>query len=108
MVFMNPAKPGPQGDAFCINISIIIIIIIIMRVPFFLLFGFNKETPNQKGQKGTTVEPSHHGGTEGTVQARSLHYDSIQLEPNGAQEDAIDILVQVGPRSPRTHVPHKS
>ena len=26
----------------------------IIRVPFFLLFGFNKETLTQKGQKGTT------------------------------------------------------
>ena len=30
----------------------------IIRVPFFLLFGFNKETPNKKGQKGNTQEPS--------------------------------------------------
>ena len=29
-----------------------------VRVPFFLLFCFNKETPKQKGQKGTTQEPS--------------------------------------------------
>ena len=29
-----------------------------IRVPFFLLFGFNKGALNQKGQKGTTQEPS--------------------------------------------------
>ena len=28
-----------------------------IRVPFFLLFGFNKGTLKQKGQKGTTQEP---------------------------------------------------
>ena len=28
-----------------------------IRVPFFLLFGFNKGALNQKGQKGTTLEP---------------------------------------------------
>ena len=28
-----------------------------IRVPFFLLFGFNKGALNQKGQKGTTQEP---------------------------------------------------
>ena len=31
---------------------------IMIRVPFFLLFGFNKGALNQKGQKGTTQEPS--------------------------------------------------
>ena len=30
----------------------------IIRVPFFLMFSFNKGTLNQKGQKGTTQEPS--------------------------------------------------
>ena len=29
-----------------------------IRVPFFLLFGLNKGALNQKGQKGTTQEPS--------------------------------------------------
>ena len=29
-----------------------------IRVPFFLLFGSNKGSKNQKGQKGTTQEPS--------------------------------------------------
>ena len=29
----------------------------IIRVPFFLIFSFNKGTLNQKGQKGTTQEP---------------------------------------------------
>ena len=29
-----------------------------IRVPFFLLFGFNKGTPKEKGQKGTTGAPS--------------------------------------------------
>ena len=29
----------------------------IIRVPSFLIFSFGKETPNQKGQKGTTQEP---------------------------------------------------
>ena len=29
-----------------------------IRVPFFLLFGFVKGTSNEKGQKGTTGEPS--------------------------------------------------
>ena len=29
-----------------------------IRVPFFLLFGFNKRTLKQKGQKGTSQEPS--------------------------------------------------
>ena len=28
-----------------------------VRVPFFLLSFLNKETPKQKGQKGTTQEP---------------------------------------------------
>ena len=32
----------------------------IIRVPFFLIFSFNKGTLNQKGQKGTTQEPSLH------------------------------------------------
>ena len=36
-----------------ILIIIILIIIIIIRVPFFLIFGFNKETPPNK--KGTGV-----------------------------------------------------
>ena len=30
---------------------------IIIRVPFFLLFGFNKGTRKAKGQKGTTQKP---------------------------------------------------
>ena len=30
-----------------------------IRVPFFLLFGYNKGTQKQKGHKGTTQEPSH-------------------------------------------------
>ena len=30
---------------------------LIIRVPFFLLFGFNKGTQKEKGQKGTTGEP---------------------------------------------------
>ena len=30
----------------------------IIRVPFFLIFSFNKGTLNQKGQKGTTQQPS--------------------------------------------------
>ena len=30
---------------------------IMIRVTFFLLFGFNKGALNQKGQKGTTQEP---------------------------------------------------
>ena len=30
---------------------------LIIRVPFFLLFGFNKGTRKKKGQKGTTGEP---------------------------------------------------
>ena len=30
----------------------------IMRVPFVLLFGFNKGARKTKGQKGTTQEPS--------------------------------------------------
>ena len=29
-----------------------------IRVPFFLLFGFNKGPQKEKGQKGTTGEPS--------------------------------------------------
>ena len=29
-----------------------------IRVPFFLPLGFKKETSKQKGQKGTTREPS--------------------------------------------------
>ena len=29
-----------------------------IRVPFFLIFSFNKGNLNQKGQKGTTQEPS--------------------------------------------------
>ena len=31
---------------------------LIIRVPFFLLFGFNEGAPKRKGQKGTTGEPS--------------------------------------------------
>ena len=30
-----------------------------IRVPFFLLFGFNKGALNQKGQEGTTQEPRY-------------------------------------------------
>ena len=30
---------------------------LIIRVPIFLLFGFNQGTPKEKGQKGTTGEP---------------------------------------------------
>ena len=30
---------------------------LIMRVPFFLIFGVNKRPPNKKGQKGTTGKP---------------------------------------------------
>ena len=30
---------------------------LIIRVPFILIFGFSKETPKFKGQKGTTQEP---------------------------------------------------
>ena len=30
---------------------------IIIKVPFFLLFGVDKGTLKQKGQKGTTQEP---------------------------------------------------
>ena len=30
---------------------------LIIRVPFFLLFSFNKETPKYKGHKGTTGVP---------------------------------------------------
>ena len=44
----------------------------IRRVPFFLLFGFNKGTQKEKGEKGTTGEPSFkrplhstQAGTEG-------------------------------------------
>ena len=33
----------------------------IIRVPFFLLFCFNKETPKWKGQKGTIQEPGVYG-----------------------------------------------
>ena len=29
-----------------------------IRVPFFLLFGFNKGTQKEKGQKGPTGRPS--------------------------------------------------
>ena len=29
-----------------------------IRVPFFVLFGFNKGALKQKGQKGTTQDPS--------------------------------------------------
>ena len=35
----------------------------IIRVPFFLLFGFTKGTQKEKGQKGTTREPSIRGST---------------------------------------------
>ena len=31
---------------------------LMIRVPFFLILGFNKETPQIKGQKGSTGEPS--------------------------------------------------
>ena len=30
-----------------------------IRVPFFLIFSFNKGNLNQKGQKGTTQEPRY-------------------------------------------------
>ena len=30
----------------------------ILRVPFFLMFNFNRETPEQKGDKGSTGVPS--------------------------------------------------
>ena len=35
---------------------------LIIRVPFFLLFNFNKETPKEKGQKGTTGVPRNSWG----------------------------------------------
>ena len=44
---------------------------LIIRVPFFLLFGFNKGTQKEKGEEGTTGEPSKRplhstqAGTEG-------------------------------------------
>ena len=34
-----------------------------IRVPFFLLFGFSKGALKQKGQKGTTQGPRKIGGT---------------------------------------------
>ena len=33
-----------------------------IRVPFFLLFGFNRRTPKYKGQKGSTQEPREGSG----------------------------------------------
>ena len=33
----------------------------IIKVPFFLIFSFNKGTLNQKGPKGTTQEPRYRG-----------------------------------------------
>ena len=35
---------------------------LIIRVPFFLLFGFNKGTQKEKGYKGTTGEPRFYMG----------------------------------------------
>ena len=40
---------------------------IIIRVPFFLLFGFDKRAQKQKGQKGTTQEPSNYKEDQGTL-----------------------------------------
>ena len=37
---------------------------LIIRVPFFLLFGFNKGAQKEKGQKGTTGGPSILGHME--------------------------------------------
>ena len=37
----------------------------IIRVPFFLLFGFNKGTQTKKGQKATTREPGRGLGFAG-------------------------------------------
>ena len=42
-----------------------------IRVPFFLLFGFDKGTQKQKGQKGTTREPGHWEGIEDPARSDS-------------------------------------
>ena len=47
-----------------------------IRVPFFLLFGFNKGALNQKGQKGTTQEPSFYLGL-----ATLIHSSFLNPEP---------------------------
>ena len=48
---------------------------IVIRVPFFLLFGFNKGALNQKGQKGTTQEPRHR--VEGLVGSKAYPYHQV-------------------------------
>ena len=52
---------GPKTESSCLalrNLSRFPSSPVILRVPFFLLFGFNKGTLKEKGQKGTTGEPS--------------------------------------------------
>ena len=49
-----------------------------IRVPFFLLFGFSKGALKQKGQKGTTQGPSC-----SRLLGKSTGILSIQVPPNG-------------------------
>ena len=44
-----------------------------MRVPFFLLFGFNKGTQKENGQKGTTGEPRSGVRIRGTLRDIDPH-----------------------------------
>ena len=56
-----------------------------IRVPFFLIFSFNKGTLNQKGQKGTTQEPSYNGSLNTRTQqvlARRGHTGIRPLFPH--------------------------
>ena len=51
-----------------------------IRVPFFLLFGFNKGALNQKGQKGTTQEPRQAYDVSSLSMAQSIVYTQEMLE----------------------------
>ena len=62
---------------------------LIIRVPFFLLCGVSKETPNQKGQNGTTGEPS-----SGVLGLGSLGYRGLgsQMQKSAACTAPYSIL----------------
>ena len=69
-------KPGKLGDNSFTRFPSNPLMI---RVPFFLLFNLNKETPKWKGQKGTTGVP--------------IVYNSLKLPLSGPFGLILDILL---------------
>ena len=58
-------------------------------MPFFLLLGFKKETPKQKGQKGTTREPRR--DLDGKDLETHLDPDtSPEIKPGSSRFGSID------------------